>query len=77
MPTIYLELPPDELDPLPGLMQIEAGHKEVEQMKRLFNAVEVTKERALEILTNQGQADGYSEEEARELALEDLEEQDG
>jgi hypothetical protein len=74
MATRYLELPPDELDPTPGLVMIEADDERVAAIVKHFGATEITKERAIEVLALNHMGDGYGDEEARAMALEDMEE---
>ena len=74
MATRYLELPPDEIDPMPGLVMSENNDVAVAYMMSNYGAFEIDKERAIEILVLDYVADGYTEEKARAIAVEDIEE---
>lgn len=70
MATRYLELPPDEdeNDPTPGLVVVESHDKAIAYLVSRYG-----KERAIEILAANHMAEGYPAEEARAMAVEDIE----
>lgn len=74
MATRYLELPPDEIDPTPGLVVSESNDAAVAYMVSNYGAFEIDRERAIEIVALNHMADGYNGEEARAMAIEDIEE---
>lgn len=74
MATRYLELPPDEIDPTPGLVMAESNDTAVAYMISNYGAFEIDKERAIEIFAINHMADGYTYKEARAMAIEDIEE---
>lgn len=76
MATRYFELPPDEHDigDWPGLVVIEEGGTRLAAIVEQYGAFEVTKERAIEILKLNHMADGYLEDTAQAIAIEDIEE---
>lgn len=74
MATRYLELPPDEIDPTPGLVMVENNESAIAYMMSNYGAFEIGKERAIEILAISHMADGCLEDTARAMAIEDIEE---
>lgn len=74
MATRYLELPPDEIDPTPALVMVASSRWAASYIIANYGATEVTKERAIEILALNHMTEGYLEDAARAMAVEDIEE---
>lgn len=77
---VWMELEPEEPGGLPGLMVIDGGPGVKEDVLSKLGLEEgkdakvITRDRAVEIQVLSFQAEGYSLEEAKALALEEIEE---